>query len=392
MKGRMIREGLFWVGAIDWHRRLFDSLIPLPDGTSYNAYLIVGKEKTALVDAVDPSMAEVLFSHLDGVKKIDFIIVQHAEQDHSGTLPAVLEKYPHAKVLATPKGKELLSTHLLIPEEKVAAVEDGEALSLGGKTLKFIHTPWVHWPDTMVTCLVEDNILLTCDLFGSHLATANLYAGPEEARVLEAAKRYYAEIMMPLHTMVKKNLEKLAGYKPALIAPSHGPIYDQPEMIVKAYHEWVVGDLENKVVLPFVSMHDSTRRMVDYLVAALLERNIGVEPFDLPTTDIGKLATALVDAATLVLGTPTVLGGPHPSIASAAYLINALKPRIKYLSIIGSYGWGGKAVEELTGLVAGLKAELLPPVYCKGIPRQADLALLDDLAGAIAEKHKTLRE
>ena len=142
MKGRMIRDGLFWVGAIDWHRRLFDSLIPLPDGTSYNAYLIVGKEKTALVDAVDPSMAEVLFSHLDGVKKIDFIIVQHAEQDHSGTLPAVLEKYPHAKVLATPKGKELLSTHLLIPEEKVAAVEDGEALSLGGKTLKFIHTPW----------------------------------------------------------------------------------------------------------------------------------------------------------------------------------------------------------------------------------------------------------
>jgi flavorubredoxin len=392
MKGRMIREGLFWVGAIDWHRRLFDSLIPLPDGTSYNAYLIVGKEKTALVDAVDPSMVEVLFSHLDGVQKIDFIIVQHAEQDHSGTLPAVLEKYPHAKVLATPKGKELLSTHLLIPEEKVAAVEDGEALSLGGKTLKFIHTPWVHWPDTMVTCLVEDNILLTCDLFGSHLATANLYAGPEEARVLEAAKRYYAEIMMPLHIMVKKNLEKLAGYKPALIAPSHGPIYDQPERIVKAYHEWVVGDLENKVVLPFVSMHDSTRRMVDYLVAALLERNIGVEPFDLPTTDIGKLATALVDAATLVLGTPTVLGGPHPSIASAAYLINALKPRIKYLSIIGSYGWGGKAIEELTGLVAGLKAELLPPVYCMGIPRQEDLALLDDLVGAIAEKHKTLRE
>jgi flavorubredoxin len=390
MKPRKIRENVYWVGAIDWDRRLFDALIPLPDGTSYNAYLIVGNKKTALVDAVDPTMMDILLARLEAVQKIDFIISQHAEQDHSGVLPTLLEKYPQAKVLATPKGKEILATHLPVAAERIVAVQDGETLSLGDKTLKFIHIPWVHWPDTMATYLVEDNILFTCDFFGSHLATSELYASSDEARVYEAAKRYYAEIMMPLRNMVQKNLEKLNGYKSALIAPSHGPLYDRPTMIIEAYQDWVAGKLRNVVILPFITMHGSTRKMVVYLTDSLMERGVAVEPFDLTTADIGKLATTLVDAPTLVIGTPTVLGGPHPSVVAAAYLVNVLKPRLKYLSIIGSYGWGGKAVEQLAEVVAGLKAEVLPPVLCKGLPQSADFRSLDDLAAAIAEKHKEL--
>ncbi|MHA1305553.1 MAG: MBL fold metallo-hydrolase, partial [Candidatus Heimdallarchaeaceae archaeon] len=158
MKARKIRENIYWMGAIDWDRRLFDSLIPLPDGTSYNAYLIKGSEKTVLIDTVDPTMADTLIFQLKDVPQIDYIVSNHSEQDHSGSIPAVLERYPNATVIATAKAKQMLMDHLHISEERIRIVEDVEEISLGDKTLKFIHTPWVHWPETMVTYLKEENI------------------------------------------------------------------------------------------------------------------------------------------------------------------------------------------------------------------------------------------
>jgi flavorubredoxin len=387
MKARKIKEGIHWMGAVDWDRRLFDSLIPLPDGTSYNAYLIQGSEKTVLVDTVDPSMVDVLLFQLESVPKIDYVIAHHAEQDHSGTIPQVLEKYPNAKVLTTSKGKGMLVDLLLIPEERFVVVEDGENLSLGNKTLKFIHTPWVHWPETMVTYLQEDQILFTCDFFGSHLATTDLYV-TDEARVYEAAKRYYAEIMMPFRKIIQKNLEKIEEYEVELIAPSHGPIYDRPAFIMDAYRDWVSETPKNVVVLPYISMHGSTEKMVEYLVSALAEKGVTVHQFNLAVTDIGKLAITLVDAATVVIGTPTVHVGPHPNVFYAAYLANALRPKLKFASIIGSYGWSSKAVEQIAGLIPNLKVEILDPVLCKGFPREADFRALDNLAATIAEKHK----
>jgi flavorubredoxin len=387
MKARKIKEGIHWMGAVDWDRRLFDSLIPLPDGTSYNAYLIQGSEKTVLVDTVDPSMVDVLLFQLERVPNIDYVIAHHAEQDHSGALPHVLEKYENAKVLTTPKGKEMLVDLLLIPEERFVVVEDGENLSLGNKTLEFIHTPWVHWPETMVTYLQEDKILFTCDFFGSHLATTDLYV-TDEARVYEAAKRYYAEIMMPFRKIIQKNLEKIEEHEVELIAPSHGPIYDRPAFIMDAYRDWVSETPKNVVVLPYISMHGSTEKMVEYLVSALAEKGVTVHQFNLAVTDIGKLAITLVDAATVVIGTPTVHVGPHPNVFYAAYLANALRPKLKFASIIGSYGWSSKAVEQIAGLIPNLKVEILDPVLCKGFPREADFRALDNLAATIAEKHK----
>ena len=387
MKARMIRDGVYWMGAVDWDRRLFDSLIPLPDGTSYNAYLVRGSEKTVLLDTVDPAMSDVLMSQLESVPQIDYFVAHHAEQDHSGSLPLVLEKYENAQVIASPKGKKMLVDHLRIPEERVITVDDGETLSLGDRTLEFIHTPWVHWPETMTTYLQEDHILFTCDFFGSHIATTDLYV-TDEALVYEAAKRYYAEIMMPFRKVIRRNMEKLEGREIDLIAPSHGPMYDRPPFILDAYRSWVSKEPKNVVVLPYISMHGSTREMVEYLVGALAERGVTVYQFDLTVTDIGKLAITLVDAATIVIGAPTVNVGPHPVVAYAAYLANALRPKLKFASIIGSYGWNTKVVERIAGLIPDLKVEILDPVLCKGGPREADLAALDRLADSIAEKHK----
>jgi len=387
MKARQIRPNVHWLGAIDWDRRLFDALIPLPDGTSYNAYLVRGSEKVALIDTADPTMTGGLMAYLETVPTVDYVIANHAEQDHSGSLPQVLAKYPGAKLVATPKCKALLVAMLLIPEDRFVTVSDGETLSLGDKTLEFIHAPWVHWPETMLTYLREDRILFPCDLFGSHLATTDMYVS-NEGQVYEAAKRYYAEIMMPFHTNIEKHLERLNSYKIDIIAPSHGPMYDKPSFILEAYRNWVSGPLKNAVVLPYISMHGSTQRMVQYFVGALADRGVAVQQFNLAATDIGKLAMTLVDAATMVVGTPTILVGPHPKVAHAAFLANALRPRLQFVSIIGSYGWGGRAVEQLAAMIPNLKAEVLPPVICKGFPREEDFKSLDNLAGAIAQKHK----
>ncbi len=389
MKPREIKPRIYWVGAVDWDRRLFDALIPLPDGTSYNSYLIKGSEKTALIDTVDPTMQDMLINNLNqlGVENIDYVVSNHAEQDHSGAIPQVLGKYPSAKVITTPRCKDMLIDLLVIPEDRFTTVNDKETISLGGRTLEFIYTPWVHWPETMSTYLREEKILFSCDFFGSHLATSDLYVN-DEGQVYEAAKRYYAEIMMPFRSNIQKNLEKVKDYTIDIIAPSHGPMYDEPEFILKAYHSWVFDKPRNIVLLPYISMHGSTRKMVEYLVEALAQRGVTVKQFDLSVTDIGKLAIALVDAATIVIGTPTVLAGPHPNVVSAVFLANALRPKLRLVSIIGSYSWGGKTVEQLAGIIPNLKVEILEPVLSKGSPKEADFKALDNLATTIAEKHK----
>jgi len=385
---RQLKPNIYSVGAVDWDRRLFDELIPLPDGTSYNSYLVKGSEKTALIDTVDPTMTNVLVNNLGQLEidAVDYVVVNHAEQDHSGSLPRILDIYPNAKAVCTPKCKDLLVDLLSIPEDRFVTVDDGETLSLGDKTLEFIHAPWVHWPETMLTYLREDRILFTCDLFGSHIATSDLFA-IDESKVYEAAKRYYAEIMMPFRVAIKKNLEKIKGLDVEIIAPSHGPVYDNPDFILNAYREWISDRVKNEVIIAYTSMHGSTKKMVEYLAKRLIEMDISVKLLNLSKTDIGKLATALVDAATIVIGSPTVLVGPHPNVVYAAYLLNALRPKLRFVAIIGSYGWGSRLVEQLSGMISNLKVEVLEPVVVKGSPKEADFRALDGLAEEIFNKH-----
>jgi flavorubredoxin len=392
MKPKKIIENVYWVGAIDWDRRLFDQLIPLPQGTSYNSYLIQGSERTVLIDTVDPTMTDLLLSYLKqlNVTSIDYVVTNHAEQDHSGSLPNVLAMYPNARVICTTKCKPMLTDLLLIPEERIRAVEDGETLSLGNKTLQFIYTPWVHWPETMVTYLKEDGILFSCDFFGSHIASSELFVG-DKGEVYPAAKRYFAEIMMPFRAPIQKNLSKIKDLGIAMIAPSHGQVYGEPDFILEAYRDWVYGEPKNLVVLPYVSMHGSTKRMVEHFVGALMDRDVRVQQFDLVGADIGELGSALVDASTVVLGTPTVLVGAHPLALYAAHLVNALRPKAKYVSVIGSHGWASKATEQVSGILSNLNAEMLDPVVIKGLPKESDFAALDHLADQIADKHRELK-
>jgi flavorubredoxin len=387
----MLTNNIYYVGVQDWDRRLFDELIPLPDGTSYNAYLIKGSEKTALLDSVDPAKIHELINSLvsAGVDKLDYIVCHHAEQDHSGGIPDVLLMYPDAKVVTNAKCKGLLVDHLDIEADQIIEITEGQTLSLGDKTLQFYMTPWVHWPETMSTYLQEDKILFSCDFFGSHQATSELFV-QDEAHILQAAKRYYAEIMMPFRSAIAGNLKKLAPLDIKMIAPSHGPVYPRPALIMEAYKDWIGDRVENKVVVAYVSMHDSTRRMVEYFVDSLMEKGVGVRQFNLTGVDVGHLAMELVDAATVILAAPTVLVGPHPTAAYAAVLVNAFKPKTKFAGIIGSFGWGSKMVETLTGLMGNLKAEMFEPVLIKGQPKPQDFEKIEALAEQIQAKHKGL--
>lgn len=391
MSAREIKSGIYWAGSIDWDRRIFDELIPLPDGTSYNAYLIKGREKIALIDTVDPAKEKELIKNLEDIKvlKLDYIISNHAEQDHSGAIPKILELYPQAKVVTNEKCKFFLKNLLLISDEKFRVIKDGDVLSLGGKNLQFFLTPWVHWPETMVTYLVEDKILFSCDFFGSHLATSYLFA-EEGEKLLASAKRYYAEIMMPFRTIIRKNIEKISRLQVDVIAPSHGPIYKNSTFIVNAYKEWISDEVKNEVIIPYVSMHGSVEKIVSHFVELLIKKGITVKPFNLTKSDIGELAMALVDAATVVIATPMVLSGAHPRAVYAAYLVNALRPKTKFISIIGSYGWGGRFIEQLKKLLDNLKAELLGPVVVKGYPRGEDFKALKKLVDEILKKHENI--
>jgi len=389
MEPKKIKEGVYWAGAEDWDRRLFDSLIPLPDGTSYNAYIVKGRDKTALIDTVDPTKAKTLLTFLDSLERLDYIIAQHAEQDHSGTIPSVLKKFPEAKVLSTPKGKEFLTDLLELPSDAIVIVADNETLDLGGKTLEFLHTPWIHWPETMSTYLREDAILFTCDLFGSHLASSNIYVD-DFARVCEASKRYYAEVMMPFRATIKKHMERFEKFKIEIIAPSHGPVHRDPARIIASHGEWVSDKLSNTVVIPYATMHGSTEALVESLTDALVERGVFVDRFNIAVTDAGKLAMALVDAPTVVFGTPTILIGAHPFAMHAAFMVNALRPKVKYSSVIGSFGWGGKAAEQIVSAISGTKAEVLEPVMVKGRPKAGDFERIGRLAGDIVKRHSGL--
>jgi flavorubredoxin len=388
---REIKSNIFSVGAIDWDRRLFDELIPLPEGTSYNSYLIRGSEKIALIDTVDPSKEQELVDNLKrlGISKIDYIITHHAEQDHSGTLPKMLKIYPDAKVVSTQKCKDMLMDLLLVSAERFITVNDRDTISLGNKTLEFIHAPWVHWPETMLTYLREDKILFPCDFLGSHLATSDLFV-TDEAKVYESAKRYYAEIMMPFRNNIKRHLEKIRSLEISIIAPSHGPVYNKPEFILNAYEDWISDKVKKEAIIIYVSMHGSTAKMIEYFVEVLIENGITVKPFNLTKTDIGELAMALVDASTIIVASPTVLAGPHPNIVYAVYLANALRPKVRFASVIGSYLWGGKMLEQITTMLTNLKIEIIEPVLIKGYPKESDFKLLNRLADDIIKKHREI--
>lgn len=384
-----IAAGVHWVGVKDWDRRVFDALIPLPLGTSYNAYLVRGEKAIALIDTVNPGFESALLgkiSQLVNPQEIDFIVMNHAEPDHAGAIPVLIEASPKAKVLMTKRGMELAQRLYHVPRDRIQIVNDTKELDLGGKTLRFLEVPFVHWPETMFTFLREERILFSCDFFGAHLAPG--FYADQVPGIAEHAQRYFGEIMMPYRSAAKRAWERARELSPSIIAPSHGPIWRDPKAILELYQRWTAGETEAKVVVAHVSMWGSTEELVHVAIDALLPSGIQVVVHELSQVDVGELAKDLVDARGVILGSPTVLGGLHPAAAFVLQLVRLLKPPLRYGLMLSSFGWGGGALRQAKEILASTGIELVGALEVQGRPTRVEVETARALARELATKVK----
>ncbi|OGF64626.1 MAG: MBL fold hydrolase [Candidatus Fischerbacteria bacterium RBG_13_37_8] len=381
-----ISETVYWVGVKDWNRKLFDALIPLPQGTSYNAYLVKGKSKIALIDTVQAGFENELQGRINGITDVaalDYVIMNHAEPDHAGCIPYILER-SKALLITSEKGAKYAQLYFKVPVERIKTVKEGESIELGGATLKFIEAPMLHWPETMFTYHVEEHVLFPCDFFGAHTAVGMYESDNEELHV--HAMRYFGEIMMPFRAMGKKAMDKIKDLEIKIIAPSHGCIYREPEKILESYRSWTEGITRKKVIVLYATMWNSTKAMVDTIVDSLLSEGIEVVVYDLAVSDMGEIIKDLVNSRAVVLGTPTVLGAMHPLALSAAYVIKLFKPPVQYGVIVSSYGWGPAAVKQATEILSSTKIELVGSHEVNGPPAEADLQKVKEYAQLLAKK------
>ena len=392
MKSYDVREisgDVHWVGARDWDRRVFDALIPLPQGTTYNAYVVQGKEKTALVDTVNPGFEEELEAKIRQVtdpETLDYLIMNHAEPDHAGAIPHVMKLSKKASLVTTKKGAKMAQLYYGVPEERIIVVGDGDTIDLGGKTLRFVDAPWQHWPETMFTYLVENKVLFPCDFLGFH--TAYGFYDDEVEEFVPFAQRYFGEIMMPFRKMGQKALEKIAELDVELIAPSHGPIHRNPERILELYRKWTAGETREKVIVAYVSMWRSTESMIKAMVEALMSEGLEVSLHNLVYADLGDVARDLVDSRAIVLGTPTVLGGMHPQAIYAAHLVKALRPPLQFGAVLSSYGWGGGAVKQAAEILEPTKIEVVGALEVNGPPTDETYDQIAELSKQLSVKIK----
>jgi flavorubredoxin len=384
-----ISEGVYWVGARDWNRRLFDALIPLPKGTTYNSYLVIGESKKALIDTVNPGFEKELEDKIRKVvdpSEIDYVIMNHAEPDHASAIPYIMSINSKAKLVTSNRGAKMAQTFYKVPEERIIAVRDKETINLGGKTLQFIEAPMLHWPETMFTYLQENKILFPCDFFGSHRADG-LYDDEVEDLIVYA-QRYFGEIMMPFRVMGQKALEKIKDLEIEIIAPSHGPIHRNPERILEAYRKWVNGETRQKAIIVYVTMWNSTEKMIKSIADTLTSEGVEIVVYNLTLSDIGDVAKDLVDSRAIVLGAPTVLGGMHPLGVYATYLVKALHPPTKFGVVLSSYGWGGGTVKHIQEILGPSKIEVVGAIEVNGPPTENDVKQIIELGKALAKRIK----
>jgi flavorubredoxin len=384
-----LKDGVHWVGVKDWNRRLFDALIPLPHGTTYNSYLVVGGTKTALIDTVNPGFEkeweEKIRSIVD-VADVDYLVMNHAEPDHAGAIPHLMAANSKVKLVTTEKGSKMAQTFYKVPAERIQVVHDQDTIDLGGKTLRFLEAPMLHWPETMFTYLVEDRVLFPCDFLGSHVAEG--FFDDEVEDLLVHAQRYFGEIMMPFRSMAVKALDKIKGLEMDLIAPSHGPVHRNPKRILEAYGKWANGETRRKAVVAYATMWRSTEKMIQPIADVLASEGIEVALYDLSSADIGNLAKDLVDSRAIVLGAPTVLGGMHPLGVYAAYLVKVLRPPAKFAVALSSYGWGGGAVKHLQEILGPSKIEVVGALEIYGPPSENDIGKIVEFGRVLAKKIK----
>jgi len=384
-----LAEGVYSVGIRDWNRRLFDALISLPKGTSYNSYLIIGNSKKAVIDTVNPGFEkewEEKIAQKTDPAEIDYVIMNHAEPDHAGAIPYIMSINKKATLVTSLKGAKMAQVFFDVPAERIMVVKDQEALDLGGKTLRFIEAPMLHWPETMFTYLQEDKILFPCDFFGSHIA-GGVYDDEVEDLLVDA-QRYWGEIMMPFRLLAQRGLEKIKPLEIKIIAPSHGPIHRNPERILNAYRQWADGKTKQKATIVYVTMWKSTEKMVQPLIETLAAEGIELAVYNLAVSDLGNVAKDLVDSRAIVLGAPTALSGMHPLAVYGAYLVKALRPPIKFAIVLSSYGWGGGALRHAQEILEPTKVEVVGALEINGPPKAGDIEQIVQIGKALAKRIK----
>jgi len=382
-----LAEGVYWVGVKDWNRRLFDSIIPLPKGTSYNTYLVIGSNNIALIDTVNPGFEKELEKKIRGVidpGDIDYIVMNHAEPDHAGAIPYILDIAPKAKLVTTSMGLKMAKIFYGVPTERIHVVRDGDIISLGSKTLRFIEAPMLHWPETMFTFLEEDGILFSCDFFGSHIAEGMFDDEVED--ILIHAQRYWAEIMMPFRSSALRALEKISKLDIKTIAPSHGPIYRNPNRIIEKYLDWSHGKTKKKILIAYASMWGYTYKIVKLIENKILSQDIDIVVHDIASADVGDIAKDLVDSSAAIIATPTVLGFAHPLIIQIAYLLKVLKPPIKYGGVIVTYAWGSNADQQLIDMLRDTRIELIDVIKVNVTLTDNDIIKIKEFIDKLTKK------
>ncbi|MBT4512530.1 MAG: FprA family A-type flavoprotein [Chloroflexi bacterium] len=392
MRRTQLAEGVYWVGAIDWDIRNFHGYTT-NRGTTYNAFLIVD-EKIALIDTVKHQFFPEMLRRIKEIinpEDIDYIVSNHVEMDHSGSLPMMLQAAPKAELITTEKrGEAGLKKHFNI-DRKMIPVKEGSTLDLGKRQLAFVPIPMLHWPDSMVTYCPQDEILFSSDAFGQHLATSERFDDEvDPAVIMQEASKYYANILMLFGHLIPPAVSKLGGLSIKTIAPDHGIIWrSDPGKIISAYTDWAAGKTIDKALVVYDSMWHSTAKMASAIVDGLLEEGIEVKSYNLTSTDKSDIMTDVLDAKALIIGSPTLNNGMFPSVAEFLCYLKGLKPKNKIGATFGSYGWGGGATKAVRQEMDEMGIEMIADdLTFKWVPEEAELAQCVEFGGNIAKKMK----
>lgn len=370
MKPVEIKPNIYWVGAIDWSIRDFHGYIT-PKGTTYNNYLIIDKEIT-LIDTVKESFSEVMLkniSHLISPKDIKNIVINHIENDHASSLDKIMDIVPDAKIYISAKGKEGLSRFFDISRWNVTVVKTGDKINTGTKTLMFIETPMLHWPDSMMTYVEEDELLISQDAFGQHLATAARFddefiTGCSEKELDDAVIDYYANILMPFGFIIKPKIEELQklGLKISMIAPDHGIIWrSNPDKVIKMYLDMANGKAEEKVLIVYDTMWKSTEYMTYSIAQGVKEEGLDCKVIKLRATPLSWAITQFWNCRGTLIGSPTLNNLTFPPVMQFLSYLKGLRPKNRIVGAFGSYGWGGGAVKEIYEVLKGMGLEVFEP-------------------------------
>ena len=372
-----IKPDIYWVGGIDWDIRDFHGY-RIQRGTTYNSYLIIDK-KITLVDTVKHYLYEEMLSRIKEIvdpSKIDYIISNHVEMDHSGSIQKLLEVAHNAKIITSTRGEKGLKRHYK-KEWDFKVVKSGDTLNIGKRTLHFVHIPMVHWPDSMVTYIPTDKLLLPNDAFGQHIATSERFDDEIDWGILkEEAAKYYANIVMPYGRQVEKALEELSGLEIDMIAPSHGIIWrSQIPKILGKYTKWARNETDDKALIIYDSMWGSTEKMAYKLMEGIEEAGIPVTMKNLKNNHISDIITDVISSRLVLLGSPTLNNTMLPTMGGFLTYLKGLKPNNRIGFVFGSYGWGGQAVGEIENILKDLSWDMpVESINLNFVPDEKELA------------------